>query len=102
MMNNHVGRPVPRVGFSWALSPEEAVAMMAGVPARFREAAGLSDGEMTGNGSSALGQMMWRVGVRQQPKRESASRLGVLLPTNVDGCTALRSSESQLLVRGVS
>ena len=29
------GDPCRECGFSWALSPEEAVAMMAGVPARF-------------------------------------------------------------------
>ena len=38
------GEPCRACGFSWELSPEEAVGMMAGVPARFQDAVGASDG----------------------------------------------------------
>lgn len=44
------GDPCRECGFSWALSPEEAVTITAGVPARFREAVGRSDGTSVGAG----------------------------------------------------
>ena len=44
------GEPCRECGFSWAISPEEAMEMMGGVPARLREAVGPSDGSAVGAG----------------------------------------------------
>ncbi|HZA88194.1 MAG TPA: hypothetical protein VE466_15075 [Acidimicrobiales bacterium] len=44
------GEPCRECGFSWALSTDEGLAVMTEVPARFRDAVGLSDGTTVGAG----------------------------------------------------